>query len=200
VHIPKFEFDPYEHTYTRDGIKIPSVTELLPMDFPLHFTEEMMEQWRREGQENHHAVQLYIKTKKIKPGYEHYIENFKLFIDESFPHLGALVDCELTVFSRSPIYGGTLDLLFEKGIVDLKRTYAKPYIHALQCAGYDYAARDLGIYKTLKNKYYILVLEKQITGYSLKSVSNPAAMDIFLKMVQRYWIDKRIQEYLKTGW
>jgi hypothetical protein len=197
--MPKFEFNQFDHKYYIDGIEIPSVTGVLPNNIPLHITEDQLEIMRQEGNANHHAVNRYNSTGLIQPGFEIYVENYKQFLSEFSSKYGELVLWEKQLYSEQFRYGGTPDLFFESARVDLKRTYSEPLIHALQIAGYDRAAVEMKFFSKPSKKYFILVLSYKSEGkpYQLHPVWNESCFDMFPKFVQKYWIEKRIQNYFK---
>lgn len=197
--MPKFEFNQFDHQYFIDGKQVPSVTEVLPNNIPIHITDDQLEAARQEGNANHHAVNRFNSTGIIQPGFEIYLANYQEFIFEFQKIYGSLILWEKQLFSEEFRYGGTPDLFFEAGRVDLKRTYSEPLLHALQIAGYDRAAIEMKFFKKPSRKYFILVISHKSEGkpYSLHPVWNESCYNMFPKFVQKHWIEKQIQNYLK---
>ena len=127
---PEVVFDEANHTYTAGGVILPSVTQVLPQkDFVVD--AERLEECRKEGKINHAIVQQYFKDGDTMG--MPLLEGLRRFIAEH-PELGRFVGSEVMLASRFR-FAGTADMLFENGVVDLKRSIGDRRIHALQKIG-----------------------------------------------------------------
>lgn len=182
-------FDPVSHIYRVDGKIVPSVTQLLPkQDF--FVSEERLEECAAEGRENHKEIEEFLKTGISTSGRT---EAMQKFMSERKNEIGGLVASELPIASVKG-FAGTPDAIFEKAIVDFKRSFGNKKIHTLQTAGYHLLAVENGLIKPTK-LHYILILNDD-GGYDLNMVYDAMAEMTFLSLVQRYKIDKAVEYYM----
>jgi len=171
--------------------KYPSVTEIIPKP-EFYCTPEQLEAARNEGIDIHADIKLFLDTGDTFD--IPHIETFKRFMAENEKTLGALLIYEKALTSDKLQFNGRPDLVFEKGIVDIKRSMGNPKLLALQTAGYNLLCRDLKIVST--KKWYILVINGE--NYTFKNVFNSQAAQIFLSLLARRRIDIAIENYFKT--
>lgn len=181
-------FNEASHIYRVDGKIVPSVTQLLPKQ-DYFVSDERLAECATEGTENHKEIEEFLKTGiSISP----YTDAMQKFMDEQKEKTGGLVACEMPLASVKG-YAGTPDLIFERAIVDLKRTCGNKRIHALQTAGYNLLAVENGLIHTTK-LHYILVLNSG--GYDVTNVYDSMAENIFLSLLSKYKIEKSLEYYL----
>ena len=185
------EFDPVNHIYRVGGKILPSVTQLLPKQ-DYYVSDDRLAECAEEGIANHAAVEDMIKTGVSSCGYT---DAVKRFMDELRDIIGCLIGCEIPLASKKG-FAGTPDLIFENGIVDLKRGLRDKRIHALQTSGYNLLAVENGLIKPTKQQY-ILIAHDDGT-YDAVNVYNSMAEGVFLSLVQKHKIEKTLEYYLKS--
>jgi hypothetical protein len=133
------------HEYFVDGVRYPSVTEILSalIDFS-RVSAYVLEEKRRLGRAVHKAIELYLKgeldhdtvDERVWP----YLESFIVF---AATRPLRLIDAEKIVFSRVHRVAGRLDLVWafddtpdELWLIDAKATYAMSPVTALQTGAY----------------------------------------------------------------
>lgn len=136
------EFNKELHEYTLNGVRLPSVTEILgPLqDFSM-IRPEVLEAAREFGQHVHDACDLFdrgeLDWQSLDPSLVPYVEGWKLFIEES----GAVViGSETQVVHEKLGYAGSPDKVLAWGnrivIPDLKATAIVPKTVGAQTAAY----------------------------------------------------------------
>ncbi|HPS31607.1 MAG TPA: hypothetical protein PLZ43_15240 [bacterium] len=186
------------HEYRFEGRVIPSVTQVLPQkDF--FVSAERLEECRREGKQNHADAELFILSGETF-GNE-YAEGVKRFLQKAPKEWGKLIGSEVRLWSNHK-YAGTADLLFENAVVDIKRTFGDKQIHALQLAGYHFAAVESGLINRNTNHYILTIKEGNPKWFN---VYHELAEIMFLSLVKRWWtndealkakIDHSVNQYL----
>lgn len=190
-HKSSIEFDPVNHTYRVGGKILPSVTQLLPKQ-DYFVSDERLTECAEEGTANHAAVEDMIRTGVSSCGYT---DAVKQFMDVMKNIIGGLVECEIPLASAKG-FAGTPDLIFENGIVDLKRSLGNKKIHGLQTAAYNMLAVENGLIRPTKQQYILVAHDDG--SYDAVNVYNSFAEVTFLSLLQRYKIDKAIEYYLKS--
>jgi hypothetical protein len=89
---------------------------------------------------------------------------------------------------------GTPDIVFEKAIVDIKRTFYNARYHSLQLAGYQALCEANQLVERGCTWHFILVLHED--KYQLFNVYNSMARTYFMSLVTKYKIEKNIERYL----
>jgi hypothetical protein len=182
-------FDEASHTYRVDGKIVPSVTQLLPKsDF--FVSDERLAECAAEGTEHHKEVEEFFRTGISTSPYTDAVQRF---VEEQKDKTGGLVACEMPLASVKG-FAGCPDMIFERAIVDLKRTCGNKKIHAMQTAGYNLLAVENGLIHSTK-LHYILVIRDD-GGYDLTNVYNPMAENVFLGQLTKYKIEKSLEYYL----
>lgn len=143
------EFDPQTHTYTLDGRRLPSVTEVLaPLIDYSRVPPDVLERARVFGQHVHEACDLFnrdeLEWSSLDPALVPYVEAWKRFIDES----GAVaIASESRVYHKALGYAGTPDvvLAWRKSLVipDIKSTAVVPPTVGPQTSAYAKAYQSM---------------------------------------------------------
>jgi len=171
--------------------KYPSVTEIIPKP-EFYCTPDQLEAARDEGIDIHADIKLFLDTGDDF-GLPH-VKTFMRFCVEQIKTLGNLIIYEKALTSDKLQLNGRPDLMYEKGIVEVKRSMGNPKLHALQLAGYNILRRGLKIPST--RKWYVLVINDE--DYIFKNVFNPQAEQIFLSLLAKHRIETAIENYFKT--
>lgn len=178
--------------YPKEWRPFPSVTEVMPKTDFSHITEEQLERARVQGTNNHLRVKRFLQTGDDRGST--YTKLFRRFLEENQKALGGIVMYEQPLFSKKYSFKGTADLVFERGIVDLKRTFWETKRHGLQLAGYNLLTVENKILKKTKNRF-ILTIHVDEDRYKLRNVWVEKADEVFLALLQRYQIDQYINNY-----
>lgn len=194
-------FDASTHTYTAGGVVLPSVTQVLPKN-DFFVSPERLEECRQEGKINHAIVQQYFKDGDTMG--MPLLESLRRFIAEH-PEIGRFVGSEVMLASRFR-FAGTADMLFENGVVDLKRSIGDRRIHALQTEGYAILAEENGLINPTKIRIILTIDDDG--KYKAVPVWNDLARPVFFSCVKRWWakdeqqktaIDDVISKYMKIA-
>ena len=174
-------FDKEMHEYRWGERIVPSVTQLLPkqkFDFISEFDLALAIE---EGNKNHSEVEQYVKSGVVQSAYVIAFMKFLVLHQGVYSKLGKLLYSEKMFYSEKYRYAGTPDLIFENGIVDLKRSHGDAKIRALQLAGYHNLAIENKIIHPTK-KWFTLVIKDQKP--SPKNIYHPMAERVFLAQSQ----------------
>jgi len=187
-------FDELTHTYKIVNVPVPSITQILPeQDFLRYMSEDHLKEIQLEGNENHELVKMFWDTGG-ETFNNPYLIAFKEWWLENKESLGELKLCEEHLFSTQFMFGGTPDQIFEKAIVEIKRTPGDPQYRALQIGGQHILSRENKIaHKTKK----WLVAWYDGEKFKSKNVYNDKAEDVFIGLVKKHYIDKMITDYFK---
>ena len=192
----KFSFDEESHTYYLDKVKIPSVSEIIaPLSDYSGISPAVLENACNYGKAVHKTIELYIKgtldeDNLSEPLKRTLIEYQKMA--QGFNMRGCeIIDCETMLYDEKLRFAGTLDIITDKAIIDIKTRKYNPTTDDLQLAGYEILAGG-------KREKYILELLPD-RPYGLIKISNSQAKSMFLYMLD-YW--HRQNEYNKKleGW
>jgi hypothetical protein len=179
------QFDPATHTYTVEGVKFPSVTQILQaMGFvdTAFFTEHARTRGKYVHQIIGWSVTGEIDESTIDPELQGYLDAWGAFIrDTGFistateKPMGSI----LHRFAGTPDHIGMLNK--QEAVVDAKTGAIAPWV-GLQLAGYEIlAARPL--------KRFALAL-KEDGKYSLKAFTDRQDSQIFKAALAVYWWQK----------
>jgi hypothetical protein len=169
----------YRYYAPISGKGVPSVTELLP-ERQFFCTPEQLEKARTEGEDNHRQLE---KGEGI----------FADVLQEIESRFGRIILQEQALFSKGEFFAGTPDIVTEKAIIDLKRSFYSERYHALQLAGYNQLTRDNDILNT--SAWFILTIEDGKPRF--RPVFNQRADLIFSYCVQEFQLKRAVQHYLK---
>ena len=189
--IPPVEKNRFSHQYTVDGKRKLSVTDAIPFD-----TTWIPESARDAGADNHLAIYRYLKGLKIPPDLQSYVDVFRKFENEQKSRFGKLIASEKPYYSSKYGFAGTPDLVYEKGLIDIKRNSNIPYV-TLQLAGYNILTAEAGDLKKTKERYQ-LVIRPEKNGYELRKTYNWHAERIFLGLLASEKAQKAYREWLIT--
>lgn len=181
-------YDPATHEYRMSGALVASVTKVLP-EQKFYCSAEQLEAAREDGEETHDLINMFFDTGS--PGSNPMLNALARWIDKN-PQIGNLVLHERPLFSVKHRYAGRPDAIFEKAIIDFKRSRGNSKYHALQLGGYHAMAIENNIIK--KTKTWLILW---FDGKEFKSVNvyNEKAERVFIDLVHRYYIDKAVKEY-----
>jgi hypothetical protein len=181
-------YNPDTHEYFIDGVRVPSVTEIIPPPDFSFVSPEHLEQCRVEGEEDHSKIKMYLDTRDTFG--DPYLQRFEAFLKEHEEEFGKLIMYETLQFSEAFKFAGRPDIVFEHAILDLKRKPSNTKRHALQLAGY-----ALLVDGSYPRERYIIWDDGKI--FHLRNVYKPVADDIFLQLLDRYYIDQAYKNYMK---
>lgn len=155
VTIPEFEelkFEENTHTYTIDGIELPSVTTIMePLKNKAYggISDTVMENAARRGSDVHNSIENYIKFDiiDIPEEYKGYFDAFLKWWNTFHPEV---IASETKVYHKLLRYAGTIDLVLnindEIVLVDIKTTATlKEDLCGVQLEGYYQALKSHGI-------------------------------------------------------
>ena len=182
-------FDAETHTYYINEIEVPSITQLLPKQ-NFFVSQERLEELKKEGTENHEMIKLYLDTGNI------FNDPMLLALDillKEHKEFGKRLLWEKPLYSKKYMYAGTPDLIFENAKLDFKRSFNDFNYHALQLAAQDILEVENSITEGNENWY---IAYYQNSKFKLKSVYHPDAKTMFLKLVDKYYIDQSVNKYL----
>ena len=188
------KFDEFLHEYRWDGKVVPSVTQIIPRPDFGAVSPDVLEFARIEGVMNHIKIKEYLDGDGATGGDE-YIEDFQQFLFQAEVMLGKLTSHETPLFHPSLMFAGTPDLVFERGIVDIKRTLGKPRAHALQLAGYQLLVdNSRAMAETYKSRNWIIAWREN-RKFLFKNIWNDQATTAFRLLLQRRAIDDHLKLY-----
>lgn len=139
-----FRFDEATHTYYLDGVKIPSVTQILK---PLYdFSAVHPDVLRRAGEFGtacHKAIELYLKDDLDEDCLDKSLEGpllaFKAWqMDTGWEFLDGSEIIEQIGYHSRLKYAGTPDISTQRAVIDLKSRPANLLTDSLQLAAYDH--------------------------------------------------------------
>lgn len=169
--------------------KLPSVTQLIPKpDF--FCTPAQLEAALQEGIETHSKVEMYFSIGNALEDPE--LKAVEKAIKSNTNFLGRYVQHEERLSNNK--FSGKPDVIFEKAIVDFKRSLGNKKYHALQLAGYHILAVENKIIKPTR-KWYIAYPVNGV--YKLVNVYNELATDIFKGLVNKYYIEQAYNNYME---
>lgn len=193
----KIIFDEEKHEYTINGIKVPSVTEVLGMASNIVYkdvNEHVLKLAGEKGSEVHFAIELYNDTgyEEISEKNKGYLDAYKTFL-EDYKDKFVILESEAKLFHKTLQYAGTADIIAEyngeKIIVDIKTT-TKPlyFMVGMQVPAYKEAYNSN--HKNKVNKSFMLHLVKD-GKYEFVEVKEN--FEMFIKLLEAY---KYIKENL----
>ena len=188
------KFDSGQHIYSFDGVVIPSVTQVLP-EMQFYCTPERLEETRQEGEESHSMIKMFFDAGSQETFGDPMLEDLKKWLDENRSVVGEVVLYEKSLFSGKNRFAGSPDCIFQKAVVDFKRSRGDAKRHALQLAGYHLLSQENKIAPKTKNW---LIVYRTKTGFRCMNVYDEEAEKVFLLLVKGYWIDRAVQSYFKN--
>lgn len=139
----EIEFNEKDHIYTKNGIVLPSVTQIMqPLYEAVYGKADMnaSDNGKSKGKEIHRAIDDYCEFGMIdiSEEYKPYLDNFIRYIDE---HQYEIVASEVMLCHPVYNYAGTIDIIVtdkkgEYGLIDNKTGDLQPKLHAVQLQAY----------------------------------------------------------------
>lgn len=139
----EIEFNEKDHIYTKNGIVLPSVTQIMQPLYEQVYGKadsDASDNGKSKGKEIHRAIDDYCEFGMIdiSEEYKPYLDNFIRYIDE---HQYEVVASEVMLWH--PVYGyaGKIDIIVRnpKGefvLIDNKTGDLQPKLHAVQLQAY----------------------------------------------------------------
>jgi hypothetical protein len=186
------KFDADNHIYTAGGVRVPSVTQLLP-EQKYFCTPEQLEAARVDGVDNHAMIKMFLDTGETYG--EPYLIAFAEWLKSAESVTGPVVQYETMLYSKKHRYAGTPDIICQNGIIDIKRSFSNAKQHALQIAGYMILAKENNIIP--KNKIWLIAWYDG-QEFKAKNVFNIHAEAVFMSLVSRWHIDATIKNYMEA--
>ncbi len=184
-------FDPEKHEYLVDGVKYPSVTQVLP-EQKFYCTESHLEAAREDGENTHSLIKMFFDTGDTFG--EKILEDLAEKLKELKPITGELVSHDNPMFSAKHFFAGTPDAIFENAIIDFKRSRGDVKRHSLQLAGYHILAREN---KLIKRTKIWMILYHTGKGWKYIRTHDDTAEEVFLSLVKLWHINESIKNYFK---
>ena len=176
-----FKFDKTTHTYYLDGVKIPSVSEIIsPLVDYSEVNPITLANACNYGIAVHRTIELWLNGNLdencgFSEGLKQPLDEFKkiqgIFSLELFA-------CEIKLFDEKLRFAGTLDVSGVNQIIDIKTRKYNPITDDLQLAGYE-------ILTSAKCEKFVLELLPN-KPYNLIKIDNKQAKSMFLYMLE-YW-------------
>ena len=174
------------HIYLVDGIKRPSITQILQLKFAnkyKHVNKDILERASKRGTEVHKSIETYCKTGKAENLPE--ITNFR-FLQRQFQFV--VIENELPVVlfvDNEPVACGRLDLLLQigdqKGVADIKST---------STLDKNYLYYQLNLYRIALWQSYGIQTEflkgVHLKGDTRRFVDIPVKEDLAMALVHEY--------------
>lgn len=139
----EIEFNEKDHIYMKNGIVLPSVTQIMqPLYEAVYGKADMnaSDNGKSKGKEIHRAIDDYCEFGMIdiSEEYRPYLDNFIRYIDE---HQYEIVASEVMLYHPVYNYAGTIDIIVtdkkgEYGLIDNKTGDLQPKLHAVQLQAY----------------------------------------------------------------
>ena len=174
------EYNEETRVHYIDGMKIPSVSQLLPKD-EIWVDDETYEAARLDGIDRHSRVEQYLDTGDTN--FDLMLEKFEALVDTRKP--GKLLLHEQPLFSREFMFCGKPDMLWEFETWDQKRSFGRSVKHALQLAAYDILRKENGYGSN--DKWMIAVWDGE--DWKMRDVfkNYQDSRKMFLQLVSSYW-------------
>jgi hypothetical protein len=184
------DFDPITHSYTVDGLKVPSVTQILSAvglsDYS-RVPKNVLEEASVRGSAVHRIIEMsdmgqLIECPEWARGYLSAWERF--LIEKSV----CILECETIIFNEKLRYAGTLDRVAlvsgKTYILEIKTTQEEMRGHQIQTAGYKLAYKPSVVNRcpVLRAAVYV----RADGTYSFKEHTRPGAENVFLSALQVY--------------
>jgi|SRR3990172_1086149 len=181
------KYDSQIHKYFIDDNEIPSVTQIIPKQ-NFYVSDKRLEETRQEGSEIHSLIKYYFDTGYI--GDNTMLKSLDEWLNKNKELTGELLFYEKPLFQEHYKFAGKPDAVFENCIIDFKRSFGNKKNHALQLAGY-----NILINKNIDN-WFILFYDEIKNKFYKRSVFDFTATNIFLSLVEKYYIDKNFNLWM----
>lgn len=188
-------FDTESHTYSHGDIVFPSVTQILP-ESKFYCSHDQLEHARDDGIEKHSMIKSLLDSERA--GYvfwgNDFTDAFCKWKKDNFATLGKVVEHEKPMISKKHKFAGTPDIVFERAIVDLKRSPGNWKRHSLQLSGYLILAVENGLIKKTKS---LIVLWYDGREFKHKNVFDPLAESLFISLVKKHYINQEVEKWMR---
>lgn len=184
-------FDQVLHKYYINDIEVPYITGLLPKQ-EKYVSDSQYEAARKRGEDNHSMIKMYFDTNSMYN--DPMLFALDIMLKENEKKFGKVLLYEKPLFSKRYLFGGKPDVIFENAKIDFKLNFGKKNYHALQIAAQEILTTENNICPDTEN-WYIAVYKN--SKFKLYPVYNPDAKKMFLKLVDKYYIDQAINKYLR---
>jgi len=174
-------FSESNHEYRLDGIKLPSVTQVLQGAGLSDFSKvnpELLERAKKFGTSTHLACQLYdenrLDIKSLDIALEPRLESWILFKRDF--GITKFTEIEKQVYSLKYQYAGCLDRLWEDALIEIKTCTTIPKTTGLQLSGYQGAYEEM--YKVkIKRRICVQLLDGT---YKMEEYKEKSDRTVFL--------------------
>ena len=186
------EYNEETRVHYIDGIKIPSVSQLLPKD-EVWVDDETYEAARLDGVDRHLRIERYLDTGDTN--FDLMLEKFAELVGKRKP--GKLLLHEKPLFSRDFMFCGKPDILWELETWDNKRSFGRSVKHALQIAAYDILRKENGLGSN--DEWWVAVWDGE--EWKMRDVYKKYqdSRKMFLQLVSSYWYYAPKQRTRKEG-
>lgn len=180
-------FDEPTHTYRKDGVIVPSVTQILSVaDLYVHIDKALLARASKFGTAVHKATELHDKGTlnllSLSVALAPYLDGWKKFKkDTDFK----ILESESVVYSKMG-YAGTLDRIGTMGgkltLLDIKTTTTIPKTIALQLGAYRHAWQEMHG-KTIEQ---VISVQLKPCNYFIRDYDDPTAILTFRSFIEIY--------------
>lgn len=194
----KLIFDEENHIYTLDGVRVPSVTQILSelSDFS-KVNPILLEKAQLFGTATHRACHLAdigdLDMESLDPALLPYLKSWQKFKKDF--GITRFLEIEKQVYSKQQRYAGCLDrLTYNLALIEIKTSTSIPITTGLQLIGYQTAYREMTKIR-IKRRLCVQLLEGT---YKLQEYKDKTDKTAFLSCVNLYhW--KRINNIKQRG-
>ena len=186
------EFNSETHTYKLDGIKLPSVTQIIGgaglSDFS-KVNQDILKRSQSFGSAAHLACQLFddnrLDMKSLDLELFPYLDAWKKFKRDF--GITKFTEIEKQVYSLKYQYAGCLDRLWEDTLIEIKTSTSIPATTGLQLAGYQNAYEEM--YKVkIKRRICVQLLDGT---YKMEEYKEKSDRTVFLSCLNLHNWRKR---------
>lgn len=192
------KFDRINHQYYCDGREIPSVTRILDTNkFYTNIDKNVLANAAAKGSMLHQDVAYYLETGDTMN--EPLLDNLAVTIDKIKLYIGNIIDNEISLAAevKGMQYAGTIDIVTDTAVIEIKSNMTNKKLYWLQLAGYSILAKENSI---AKPKNFIILYVKNnnwdyaiATGRELKEYEK-----VFMLHLQKFYLQEQIDKYFNT--
>lgn len=189
-----FTFDAVKHEYAVGGVVIPSVTKIMePLNDFSFVDPDYLETKRKIGIAVHLTIALYIQGKldneTLSDGNRLALSYFREWYDsdERKSEFGDILFIEEPIYHPIMLYGTTPDLVFEKGLVEIKTRYSDYKKDSVQMAAQSDCISNL-FPNTRPEKEILKVfgINFKERKYRLSDVASVDGLSVFKELHRNY--------------
>ena len=186
------EFNSENHTYKLDGIKLPSVTQVIGGAGLSDFSKvnpDILKRSQAFGTATHLACMLddkhQLDMKSLDPALFPYLKSWQKFKRDF--GITDFKEIEKQVYSTKYQYAGCLDRLWEDALIEIKTSTSIPITAGLQLAGYQNAYEEM--YKVkIKRRLCVQLLDGT---YKMEEYKEKSDRTVFLSCLNLHNWGKR---------